>query len=68
MFFHNFLIPALNEGKGMQLHEPRHPILTPILVSIIGIILVLPYNLIGTLSVTLIEMSNVVSVKGFNEM
>jgi hypothetical protein len=20
MFFHNFLIPALNEGKGMQLH------------------------------------------------
>jgi hypothetical protein len=25
MFYHKFLIPALNQGKGMQLHEPRQP-------------------------------------------
>jgi hypothetical protein len=25
MFYRKFLIPALNQGKGMQLHEPRQP-------------------------------------------
>jgi hypothetical protein len=46
MFYHKFLIPALNQGKGMQAARAETTIATPILVSIIGIILVLPYNLI----------------------
>jgi hypothetical protein len=46
MFYHKFLIPVLNPGKRDAAARAETTISTPILVSIIGIILVLPYNLI----------------------